>query len=242
MTRPNGFTTADIAVNLLNDPKFSRLARRQNDCHATDHAFAIYLSTVLAGWGTGDRARATDNLPWWHDLPDDGNGQVLADMVTVGLLDADFRIPEAAWANWFGPAAARRERWKEGGRKGGLATQSERSQASATLEPGLSHPKPLQDGRDRTGRSVPDEVLSRPGFSQAEATLKPGLAPATKLPPPKPMSDVDRAEAIRLNQAIIADPKANPAAQRAAESALARLKAPLAPQPEPDTSPSLDVL
>jgi hypothetical protein len=155
MSRDSGFPRADVDVRILDDPKFRAIIRSTRDDSVIARCVTAYLAILTASWARGERVSLEDAAPLWVTGLDD-----LGDRLSnIGLLDAEHRIPEHTWASWYEPARARRERLREGGRKGGLA-----------------HRDP-----DPTKNPVPDPVpvpVPVPkGLSQAEGRLKPGLRP-----------------------------------------------------------------
>lgn len=127
----NGLTRADIDVGMMSDPKVGALARVLRDSIRTAAAVALYQAVVLASWREGRRLTVSESLPgWWLDPYDD-----LADVLaTVGLLDADHRIPEQAWDNWHGPAEERIERYRDLAARGGKAKAKRDAEARAIAE------------------------------------------------------------------------------------------------------------
>lgn len=152
MPRDDGFRTADVSVALLDDLKFRSLWRVLGDPGDQARAVTVYLATVLASWAAGCRIPADDALPTWMDDP----AHVLEGLVRVGLLDPDHRIPDHAWASWFGPAWERRERKRAGGRIGGQRSWQVRSEGmpkdSFSTPEGQPNPYPF---RSVPIRSVP---------------------------------------------------------------------------------------
>jgi hypothetical protein len=102
----DGFATGDVDTGLLADPKIVNLARRLRDPVTTGAYIALYVAVVLESWASGQRMTLDDAAPaWWLEPIDDARDHLQA----VGLLDAEARIPEHAWAGWFGPAERRRQ-------------------------------------------------------------------------------------------------------------------------------------
>lgn len=109
----DGFTTADIGVATLRDSKFKRLGREFPDLIL--RAVVAYIGIVLACWECGDRLTAEDG---WPDIvPFDGD--VLAALRAVGLLDRGNRVPVSVWHAWYGPAFTRRQERRQSGSLGG---------------------------------------------------------------------------------------------------------------------------
>ena len=115
MSRGDGFATADIDTGLLDDAKMRALWRLLRDPEMMARAVVAYTAAVLASWRTGDRITAEDAAPFWDDPAD-----LLSPLVAAGLLDAEHRIPIHAWTAWYGPAYARTEAKRGGGRIAGL--------------------------------------------------------------------------------------------------------------------------
>jgi hypothetical protein len=103
VSRDDGFPVMDIRSDLVNDPKFKRLAR-----HSPDHVAVAgwaYIATVGASWSTGQRVSIEDAWPGY--LPFD---QLAVDgLIHVGLLDSRGFVVPKTWRGWFEAAKARRE-------------------------------------------------------------------------------------------------------------------------------------
>lgn len=102
MSRYGGFPNADVDVGLLDDSKVRKLARRLDDPAAINAAVVSFIAVLLASWEAGERVSSEEATPAWMDRPE------IKDLVSVGLLDDDGRIPEHAWENWYRPAHERR--------------------------------------------------------------------------------------------------------------------------------------
>lgn len=127
MSRDAGFARADVDTGLYADPKIVALARRLRDPVATAAHVALYEALVLASWGAGDRLTLEQTLPAWWLVEPDVDVAYRTVLEAVGLVDAEGRIPEHAWASWFTPASDRRRAYIERGRKGGRAPHAPRS-------------------------------------------------------------------------------------------------------------------
>jgi hypothetical protein len=147
VSRDDGFTIADVDTGLYADPKVVALARRLRNPVQTAAHVALFEALLLGSWGAGQRITFEEALPaWWLKPADD----VRTNLVAVGLIGDDGRIPERAWEAWFSPAWQRREARRENGRKGGRV-KPRSSAPKATLKPVSSVAQP-----DRpSGRSVP---------------------------------------------------------------------------------------
>jgi hypothetical protein len=148
MSRSEGFPIADVDVGILDDPKVRALVRSTKDEALVARAMVAYMAVVTGSWGRGERVTLEDAVPLWINSVED-----LAErLASVGLLDAEGRIPERSWESWFRPAWDRREERRESGRKGGYAkhrnqsglAQPEHSQSEAKAEPYPSVPS-VQD-------------------------------------------------------------------------------------------------
>ncbi len=105
MSRDDGFKVADIDTGLPADPKVVALARRLRGGIRTAAAMGLHEALLLASWRLGERVTIDEALPaWFLDDP----GDLVAALRDVRLIDAEGRIPERAWAGWFGPALDRR--------------------------------------------------------------------------------------------------------------------------------------
>lgn len=113
VSRDDGFPRADIDVKLLRDPKVRRLRRvltTPGDAAAAEH---LYLAVLLSSWETGYRVSIDDAVAFEVTTP-----ERLEALRTVGLLDANDKIPAQVWEHWFKPAWDRREKRSQGGIEG----------------------------------------------------------------------------------------------------------------------------
>jgi hypothetical protein len=119
MSRGDGFRTADIDTGLLDDSKMRALWRAlRHTGDSMSDAVVVYVAVVLASWRTGERVTADDAMP--HYVNPEGLHELLDEMVAVDLLDSEYRIPLHVWTRWYGPAYARTEAKRGGGRIAGL--------------------------------------------------------------------------------------------------------------------------
>jgi hypothetical protein len=176
MTRGEGFDIADTDTGMLADKKVLALARWLRDATKTGAAIALYDAVRLASWKDGSRLTLEETVPGWWLEP----FEELADaLVGAELLDAERRIPAHAWDGWFGPAARRRQRYRELGAKGGAAKAEHGLMVKPTLQP---TPQPTVSTRSSAGSSVrstpsvpsvptePSVARARAGDEVAEAT------------------------------------------------------------------------
>lgn len=97
MSSRDGFARADVDTNLMHDPKVLALARRLGDHTRTAAALVLYTSTVLASWKARARLTIAESAPaWWLGDP----LELLPDLVAVGLLEEDGRLPAHAFDGW----------------------------------------------------------------------------------------------------------------------------------------------
>jgi hypothetical protein len=147
MSRDDGFTVADVATGLLDDPKVRALWRELRDQGRMGHALALHMATLLASWRQGCRVRVDEAAPVWMEC----DAELIAALVKVRLLDRSGRLPSRSWDGWFGPAFARREVRRESGRLGGKVSRKPPvSNAEASVKRRLSVGEP-----DRTVPTVP---------------------------------------------------------------------------------------
>ncbi len=105
MTRSGGFSRADIDPALDADRRVKALVRRVRDPLRTAATMYLFVLTYLESWRTGERVSLDDALPlWWADDAEDAR----ADLIAVGLLDAESRVTEETWQDWYTPALQRR--------------------------------------------------------------------------------------------------------------------------------------
>lgn len=130
MSRDDGFRIADLDVSFLEDPKFRSLIRSTRDEATIARCVAAYVAVLTASWETAERVPLAEAAPLWLTGLDD----LTARMAAVGLLDADGRISELAWINWFYPAARRRDdRRIEGAVNGLVAHGTPRDKAESIV-------------------------------------------------------------------------------------------------------------
>lgn len=188
MSRPPGrpgFEVADTDTGLMSDPKVVALARSLRDTGQTFAALGVYEAVLLASWKQGERLTAEESLPGWALDPVDD--EIVA-LIETGLLDAEHRIPEAAWDKWFGTAFGRRQEKRDlaaaGGRATAAKTRGGTPSTTPSGAPGITPPstapgavrpsvRPPRPGRDGTGQasvglaagSSPDDVERPPPLS-----------------------------------------------------------------------------
>lgn len=105
MSRDDGFRVADTDVGLLGNTKVLALARRLRDPVRTAAAVTLYDAVRLLSWEEGERVTLAESVPaWWLE----GWEDLAAELVAVGLLDTEQRVPLRAWEGWYGPAFTRR--------------------------------------------------------------------------------------------------------------------------------------
>jgi hypothetical protein len=149
VNKADGFAIADVDVGLLTDPKVAALLRRVQDQHGAMDAIGLYLSLVLASWAAGDRLTLEETAPiWWTEPIDD----LATDLVVVGLIDADHRIPEQAWASYFLVAWERREKRRQSGAEGGRRSwESRRDKRRSSDGSATPNPTVRPSGRQAVG-------------------------------------------------------------------------------------------
>ena len=161
MSRDAGFTIADLDTRLLRDAKFRALRRHLTLQAERTEAVTLYVAVLLESWEAGERLTLDEATPEWVN-PTPAVAQAL---VTVGLLNEDGRIPEAAWNSWFVTAAERRQisrdRWK-------------RAQANRRGR----KPKPSPDDTAGSHRGVIDESAD----SHRPPTVRPSVPAEPLLP------------------------------------------------------------
>ena len=115
MSKANGFDRMDVATDLLNDPKFRRLARIAPD--AVGGCVTLYVGLLADSWRQAERMTIED--AWPSVLPYDATYAEL--LKGVRLIDPDGRIPVKVWQEWFVEVLKRREasreRWNRANQK-----------------------------------------------------------------------------------------------------------------------------
>jgi len=132
MTRSQGFARGDLDTSFPLDDKFLAL-RGRLDADRYYAATGVYWTVVAATWREADRKVAVRVAP---DAP-----SLIDELVAVGLLDEDGRVPSRAFSNSVGRAKR--------ARKAATARQN-RKRAEETAKPPSSSPVSLVP----TSRSV----------------------------------------------------------------------------------------
>lgn len=135
--RNDGFGWADIDTGYYSDTKVKALARRVRDPIRTAAWLDLHKSTIIESFRLGRRVTMDDAAPYfWTDLE-----EARADLIAVGLLDADSMLPAGAWDKWFtGPQERKRGKVWGGTVSGLLAHGMTRpaAEAEATSRLGYS--------------------------------------------------------------------------------------------------------
>lgn len=97
----------DVSTDILNDPKFRKLAR-----HAPDRigpAFIGYIATLSESWKSARRVAIDEAWPVFLAFD-----PVAVDaLIHVGLLDGRGMVPAKSWRSWFDPADERRRKARD---------------------------------------------------------------------------------------------------------------------------------
>jgi hypothetical protein len=107
MSRDDGFPVMDISTSIVHDPKFRQLHREHPD--HVPVAFMAYLACLGESWRAGRRVSVTE--AWPILLPFDG--EVVASMIRVRLIERSGLPPRRAWDGWYAPARERRDKSRE---------------------------------------------------------------------------------------------------------------------------------
>ena len=218
MSRDEGFAIADVDVGLFDDLKLKKLWRGLRDSGLMCQAVTIFLATLLASWGAGERCVADEATPVWLD-PDP---EIIAALQAAGLLDAEGRIPEQAWTSWYEPARARRDDARLRGQIGGLMRGLGLTKAQAVAEVARRTSQPT---------SSPAQAEPNPSVRPSGPTDRPAAArtredaDGSREPPPKeeerprrrngvdsgprPLADVMRGMGLPL-PVVVTEPPAEP--------------------------------
>ena len=148
MSRDKGFTRADVDVRLLDDRKVRQPVRSTADEGLVARCLVAYTSVVLASWSAGEPVTLEDAAPLWLTATEDLRDR----LAFVGLLQSDGRIPEHAWANWFGEAWTRREKGRDRWRRWNQRSQSDPSVGtdSQSVQTVQTSPQRLANVGERT--------------------------------------------------------------------------------------------
>ncbi len=145
--RDLGLMRADIDVHLLHDPKMLRLLQHIPDERERAITVVVYLETLLASWREGRRLSAEEAAGLWGVTPDR-----MTTLATVGLLDAEGRIPGHAWARWFERPRPKSNSAGRRARKAGLRSGVVRARKAASNDGGS---KPSSNGRSTNVQRPP---------------------------------------------------------------------------------------
>ena len=141
MSRDDGFAVADLSTDLLDDPKVKALWRDLGDQGRMGHALTLYTATVLASWRAGARVTLADAAPVWLEI----DGELVAALVRVKLLDRTGRVPLKSWKGWFGPAADRRDKLRTKWRRANERRSTSVHGGTAAVPPPPYRPSVRQD-------------------------------------------------------------------------------------------------
>lgn len=174
MSNTDGFVVMDIAVDIVNDAKFKRLARLHPELFPT--AFTSYMAVLGESWKDGRKAAIEDAWPAQVPFSD----SVVTALQEVGLLDKKGQVQSRAWSRWFLEAFKRREatreRWRRANahRSGpppeGGESRTKTRASTATLPPQIPRGTDAAPARIQ-GRSRPS-VLSVPSRGAAQAPAR----------------------------------------------------------------------
>jgi hypothetical protein len=176
MSRPRGFSHADIDTGFLSDPKVRAVRRRLGS--AGQNAILCYLAVVLECWRIGERLRLGEALPDWLE-PAEGTAEALR---AEGLLDRQLRIPAGVWDDWYGVADARREQRRSAGAAGGTATAQRRSSGAGSNGAAALHQTDTHSSQTDTADSTNRQSLS--SRARARGSGKPESIKILLPPPP----------------------------------------------------------
>lgn len=168
MTKDDGFAVMDVASDLHLDAKFKRIERLAPGKGII--ALGVYVGVLGECWRTAERLTVTDAWPI-HLAPVDDD--LVAVMMTVGLLDAAGQIPEAAWVEWFERVQERRQSIRERWRRGN------KNRAATSRLPRSNNGEAPRGYREETAaiRSVPSVPPSNGGTERERAGALAGSAP-----------------------------------------------------------------
>lgn len=108
--RYEGFRSADIAVDMLRDPKMARLYRAVGEAEYAA-CVVVYLGTVLTSWADGERVTAREAEAFVDATP-----ERVGALQAVSLLDGEGKVPARAWDRWNAPARERVEAKRRAGK------------------------------------------------------------------------------------------------------------------------------
>lgn len=182
MSRPGGFSHADVDVNLLSDPKLRAVRKRMGpDPEGSYVAVLSYMAVVLECWRQGERLTLMQSLPEWIDYSE----KVAEALIAEGLLDRQQRIPVRVWTDWYGVAEARREQRRSAGAAGGRAAAERRySDASSDAVPD-THSSQTVRQTNRTDRHNNQSPTTRaPARERSNGSDRPSSIRDVLPPPP----------------------------------------------------------
>ncbi len=169
MSRPDteGFSIMDVSTAILDDPKFLRLNLRYPDQYLA--GVVANTATLARSWAKGRRVTAQEAWPVYRpECP-----EALDALVSVKLLDRNYRLPAVSWREWFEIAEQRRDATRERNRNSARAHRERQRGVSTDGASAVAYPT--------VRPSVPtDPTVTRGGAmtSFASEMEKNGLRPA----------------------------------------------------------------
>jgi hypothetical protein len=136
MSRPDteGFSIMDVSTAILDDPKFLRLNLRHPELYAD--GVVGFVATLARSWRKGRRVTAQEAWPVYRpECP-----EALDALVSVALLDRNYRLPSIGWRSWFDIASERRDATRERNRKSAAAHRERQRTVSAESASGVVLP------------------------------------------------------------------------------------------------------
>lgn len=156
MSRGDGFETMDVAVGIVDDVKFKKLARDYPNVALI--AFAGYMGILGNSWREGQRLTAEEG---WPALTPFHEGAVEG-LRKVGLLDSKTRINARSWSTYFVVASNRREIARERYARANKA-RAARSTEEVTASEHRGNSDATQAIRSSPLRSSPTDIRSGGG-------------------------------------------------------------------------------
>lgn len=175
MSSRDGLSWAKVDTGLLHDAKVVQLARLQRDEQRTAATVTLYLSAVLASWRSDEPISAAVAAPaWWlGDV-----APIVADLVAVGLLDADGSVPAETLDRWMASTRAMAEAGRStAARRWGAGKGRVRGVTGAHAEREIEREERERESereRDRGSARTADAADPRPfGVIMSEMGLDP---------------------------------------------------------------------
>jgi hypothetical protein len=186
MSRDDGFRTADVDVNLLDDPKVRALVRSTRDEALVARCLVAYMAILTASWERAERIPLEDAAPAWLTGLDDLRDR----LAEVQLVDEQGRLVERAFDAWIGPAIDRQASFRERWRRANDKRRKADTDAVPRGDSGGTDAVPGPTGR-QAGPSGPSGLRTREENHSGPQRAAPSAPPASARQSDEPPEALD---------------------------------------------------